>query len=324
MKHIALIGFGRIGQMHYQLIQQLPGLNVKYVVDPVVRHDIEITPLDKLQQVLTDPDISGVAIATSSDAHLELIELCMQHQKNIFCEKPISYDVGKLKSLKQKLLHHKARLQVGLNRRFDKDFSELKARIQQGEIGDIRIIKITNRDPKRPELEFVKRSGGLLYDFVIHDFDMLNYLTGKTVTDIAIQGDALIELQLQQLNDIDTAIIHLKLSDGSLAIIDVSRESGVGYDQRIEIHGATGLLKVENHCLSTITHHSESGGSNPNFKYSFVERYQDAYQQQFAAFRDLLSDEMAQPVVGINEIIAAVELADRTTKILNRSKVEQL
>lgn len=313
MKHIALIGFGRMGKMHFDILNALPEFKVKYVVDHKTGDNI--IPVSELDSLLQDDELDGVVIATSSDAHVEMIELCSRYQKKIFCEKPISYQVDTLKYLQQTLSERNADVQVGLNRRFDPHFSELQRRLKQGEIGDIQVVKITNRDPKRPDLEFAKRSGGLIYDFVIHDLDMVNFLCDAEVIDIAILSDALIEPKLKEFNDFDTALINLKLDNGALVAIDVSRESGVGYDQRIEVLGQKGMLKIDNQYPTTLSHNHQQGRYADLPYYSFVERYHDAYKQQFRAYASWLAGEMTGPQVGLAQIISAVALADRITSL---------
>ncbi len=315
MKHVALIGFGRMGKMHFDILNALPEFKVKYIVDH--KAGDKLIPVSELESLLQDDTLDGVVIATSSDAHLEMIDLCSRYQKKIFCEKPISYQVHTLQQLQQTLSERNAAVQVGLNRRFDPHFSELQQRLKQGEIGEIQVVKITNRDPKRPDIEFAKRSGGLIYDFVIHDLDMVNFLCEAEVIDIAIISDALYEPRLKELNDCDTALISLKLGNGAVVAIDVSRESGVGYDQRIEILGQKGMLKVDNQYPTTLSHSHQHGRYADLPHYSFVERYREAYKQQFRAYASWLAGEITRPKVGLEQIISAVALAEKITNLKN-------
>jgi len=313
MKQILLVGFGRMGKMHYERLNALPDIAVTYVVDHQAGD--QVYPVSDLESLLQNESLDGVVIATSSDAHVEMIELCSRYHKKIFCEKPISYHVDTLRELQQNLSARDADVQVGLNRRFDPHFSELQKRLQAGEIGRPQIIKITNRDPKRPDLAFAKRSGGLIYDFVIHDLDMVHFLTNAAVEEIAIFSDALIDPRLKEFQDVDTALISLKLDSGALVAIDVSRESGIGYDQRIEVLGEKGMLKVDNQVPTTLSQLRSQGRSSDLPYYSFVERYQEAYQSQFQAYASWLDGALDNPVVGLKQMMAAVELADRISSV---------
>lgn len=316
MKSVALLGYGRMGKMHAAILNQLPEFELKYIFDHHSGEDV--LPVSELVNGLQDPELDGVIIATSSDAHIEMIDICSRYQKKIFCEKPISYQIESIRQLRETLTDRGSEVQVGFNRRFDPHYSALKQRLDDGEIGEAQIIKITNRDPVRPDLAFAKRSGGLIYDFVIHDLDMVDYLSETSVTDIAVFADALIDERLRAFNDYDTALISLKLDSGALVAIDVSRESGIGYDQRIEVLGQKGMLKVDNQTPATLMQRHEKGTYQENPYFSFVERYQAAYRNQFLAYADWLNDHLSAPAVGLDQLEKALVLADRISAKLKQ------
>lgn len=323
MLTVALIGFGRIGKMHYQILAQLKSINVRYIVDDVTDHASllnirlsEGTPPPRLKRiadlhdVLTDQSIDAVIICTSSDAHVTLIEEAIKHQKAIFCEKPVSFDIKTLTRLRDHLNQANIKCQVGLNRRFDPDYLTLQHRLHSGEIGAPHIIKITNRDPRSPDPKFVKKSGGLFYDFNTHDFDMLYFLTCQSVKEAFVMGDALIDPRLKTLYDIDTAIITLKLANDALVVIDTSRETQFGYDQRIEIFGENGMLRVDNMSESTLQMVSSLGETHALPYWSFVERYKQAYRNEFLAFIDYVTIPNAQSPASIDDMMRSVRVAN--------------
>ncbi len=317
MLKVALIGFGRMGQMHYELMSNMACYEIKYIVDdaPVSKtlhcqaERVSSTELDK---ILADTDIDAVIIAASTAVHVALIEKAIQFKKAVFCEKPVSLSLDVLNALKAKIDDHQVKFQVGLNRRFDPDFLNLKQQLANQVIGRPYIIKITNRDPQRPDLSFVKDSGGLFYDFNVHDFDMVHFLTGKSVVETQVMGDALIDPQLKAFNDIDTAIISKKLNDGTLVVIDSSRETSYGYDQRIEVHGEKGMLQVDNLLENTVQSITSQGTAHATVHWSFVERYQKAYENELLHFHDyVLADEALPSPAGIDDMMAAVEVAQK-------------
>jgi myo-inositol 2-dehydrogenase/D-chiro-inositol 1-dehydrogenase len=312
--NIALIGCGRIGKMHYNKLKFTSGLKVKYIVDDYVKNseypNTIIKRISDLDNVLSDPDLEAVIIAASSSAHVELIRTVARHGKHIFCEKPISFNVEILNEVKKEIKKSGIKFQVGLNRRFDPDFTALKKSIDKGTIGSVQIIKITNRDPKKPDLGFASKSGGLFFDFNTHDFDMVHYLTGQKITEVYAIGNALIEPKLKELGDIDTTLISLKLESGALVMIDCSRETNFGYDQRIEVFGSKGMLQVDNisETLMTCTSHETSVESQLPY-WSFIERYENAYMQELTSFRDYLNDDIAESPVNIEDMIKSVKVA---------------
>ena len=198
-------------------------------------------------------------------------------------------------------------------------------KINKNEIGNIHIIKIINRDPKRPNINFAARSGGLFFDFNTHDFDMIHYLTGNQILEIYAMGDALVQPELKEICDIDTAIITLKLNNNGFAIIDSSRETNFGYDQRIEIFGSKGMIKLENNnknSMSYISNENYVQSSLPHW--SFIERYKESYINEFNAFINYISKDNVPSPVSIDNMIEAVRIAQAAYLSYNKNKLVNL
>lgn len=326
---IAVIGTGRIGKMHTEnIIRYFPEVKVKAVVNNIVEKEwasqlnIPIAT-DHCDDVLNDPEIRAVVIATSSDAHVDLIKRAAAADKDIFCEKPIASEPQQIREATDAANSANVILQIGYNRRFDPNFQALKDAIQSGEIGEPHIIKITNRDPKRPDLNFIPRSGGLFLDFNVHDFDMARFLTGSEIAAIYATGAALVDPQIAVLGDIDTAVITLKLKNGAYCVIDSSRETHYGYDQRIEVFGSKGSLQVDN-LTSTTTHLTTAQGTiRPTPLYSFVERYKEAYIMQFQEFFECINDRR-QPCITGDDAMQAVSIALAANRSLKEKKMVAL
>lgn len=311
--NILVIGCGRIGRMHIDnLLCAFPNVNIKKIVDsqldPAWARQRNITLLKKedLEMALNDDAIHAVLIASSSFEHVKLICKAAQAGKHIFCEKPISFDEKKLQHANNICNENNVKLQVGLNRRFDPDFIRVKQCVETGQIGDIHIIKITNRDPKRPDLDFIPRSGGLFLDFSVHDFDMLRFISNSEITEVFASGANLVDPEIGRLGDIDTCIISVKLANGALCVIDASREAQYGYDQRLEVFGSKGNILARNTQPSCTRLSTTQGVNSEKPYYSFVERYQTAYCNQFAAFFDAI----------INDTETAVSASDMKKAII--------
>ncbi len=310
--NLLIIGCGRIGKMHVDnVLQNFPHVHIQAIIDDHLDTDwaktrhLNVLPKTAFAETLQDQSIQAVLIAASSAEHVDLITQSAKAGKHIFCEKPISFDVELLDEIDTLTKQQGVKLQVGLNRRFDPEFVRAKAVLDSGEIGEPHIIKITNRDPLRPELNFIPRSGGLFLDFNIHDLDMLRFISGAEITEVYAMGANLIDPKIGKLGDLDTTIISVKLSNGALCAIDSSRETHYGYDQRLEIFGSKGKATVHN-TRPTSTHAlTEQGTSSGKLHWSFVERYAEAYRQQLADFFHALETDGAVPV-GYQEIKQAV------------------
>src|SRR5699024_6099022 len=160
----------------------------------------------------------------------------------IFCEKPISFSDEETVEAFKMVEKAGVKFQIGFNRRFDKNFSAIREGIVADKIGDIHLLKITSRDPKPPELDYIKTSGGMFYDMKIQDFNMGRFIVRQEIVEGYAQGGNLVDPKIVEIGYMDTSIITLKFEDGCLGVIDNSREAVYGYDQRIEVFGNKGAL----------------------------------------------------------------------------------
>ncbi|MFC1543173.1 inositol 2-dehydrogenase [Candidatus Neomarinimicrobiota bacterium] len=309
-----LIGAGRIGRMHAEnIISHLPDVFLKAVADPKLddgwaeKIGIQVCSLDE-RTLLDDPEIEAVVIAASSTAHVDLVCAAAQAGKQIFCEKPIAFKPEAINKTISAVKSAGVRFQVGFNRRFDPDFVTVKKALASGKIGTPHIIRVTNRDPIRPDPAYIPDSGGLFMDFSVHDFDMARFMSGSEVEEVYAAGAALIDPEVERLGDIDTALITLKLTDGALCIIDLSRETNYGYDQQVEVFGSKGSISARNITPTNTVWCTAGGVFTDKPHYSFVERYEAAYIAELRAFFTNVRDQTPTPVSG-EDALAAVSIA---------------
>jgi len=289
--NLGIIGAGRIGKIHAMHLAHLPGVRVKAISDIQVD---QIKPwaeqlgipviTNRNEEVMEDPDIHAVLICSPTDTHPGLIRRLAALGKHIFCEKPISFDYKQTKQVIDEVAKAGVLLQTGFNRRFDANFMRVKQAIVAGDIGRPHLIKVTSRDPEPPPYEYIRSSGGLLLDMSIHDLDMVRYLSGSEVEEIYAQGAVLVDPKIGELGDIDTAVIMLKLMNGMLGVIDNSRRSVYGYDQRVEVFGSGGKLVVHNEYPNQVEWSTADGTYRDKPKFFFLERYKDSYLAEMLAF----------------------------------------
>ena len=287
--NLAIIGFGRIGRIHAANILAAEDINLQMIVDPIL--DVNKILTDKgirqskdIGDLFDLRNIDGVIICSPSKYHVDQIKQISQKTKNIFCEKPLGLSINEIMEAKTLVDNNKLNLHVGFNRRFDPDFSSLKMAISSGEIGDIHTIKIISRDPSPPPISYIKKSGGIFLDMTIHDFDMVKYLSGSEISKIYAKGGCFIDPEIKKANDIDTAIINMSLKNGALAIINNSRKAVYGYDQRIEVLGSRGTLKVGNKLLNGVQKGTKNGFTRANPKNFFIDRYEKSYKKEILDF----------------------------------------
>ena len=251
MINVGIIGAGRIGQVHMKSIMTgVPQAKVLAVADPYMKPEVaawlENAGVEKItkdyHEILDDPRIDAVLICASTDQHAPLSIEAIRAGKHVFCEKPVDHSLGRIEEVKAALeaSPKKIKYQVGFNRRFDHNYRAIRKAVEDGKIGKVEFIRISSRDPEPPSPAYVAVSGGIFLDMMIHDLDMLRYLSGDEVEEVTAYGANLVDPEIGKAGDVDTVVISAKLKSGALAAIDGCRKAVYGYDQRGEVFGSKG------------------------------------------------------------------------------------
>ena len=320
MLNIALLGAGRIGQIHAANIAAHPGSHLYAVVDPwnnavqalATQYDAQVMTLE---HVLNDPNIDAVVIASATNQHADQIELAARHGKAIFCEKPIHLNLKRVAACLETVEAHKTPLFIAFNRRFDPDFHQLKAQYQAGQIGKAESLLIVSRDPAAPPADYIKVSGGLFRDMTIHDFDMVRFIMDEEPNSVYAYASNIVDPAIGRAGDVDTATIVLGFTSGTQATIINSRRSGYGYDQRIELHGEKGLLRTNNVLQNRVVCLTKPGTIQANPQDFFLERYADSYKAEWHHFVTALQQNTPLNCTGIDGL-RALWIADKAYESL--------
>ena len=311
---VGLIGAGRIGQLHAaNIVRHIRHAKLVAVADikeeaakkialeygiPKIRKDF--------RAVVEDPEVDAVLICTSTETHAEIIRAAAAAHKHIFCEKPLALDLKEIDEILEIVQKNNVKLQVGFNRRFDPHFLAAKEVILSGKLGRLNILKITSRDPTPPSIDYIKVSGGIFLDMTIHDFDMARFLMGEEAVEIYATGAVLVDPQIGEAGDIDTAIVVLRFQSGALGVIDNSRRAVYGYDQRVEVFGEHGMVKVENPRLNQAVLLTKGGEQASTLPYFFIERYTESYIRELSVFIQTILEGKDPPVTGWDGKMAVV------------------
>jgi myo-inositol 2-dehydrogenase/D-chiro-inositol 1-dehydrogenase len=305
---VGIIGAGRIGRLHAEHLSfRVKNAEVAAVSDVVSQAaeacastcGIKSAYTDH-RRILEDPDISAVIVCSSTDTHSQMIVEAADAGKQIFCEKPIDFDLAKIDEALDKVERAGVKLQIGFNRRFDPSFRKLYDSIQEGKIGTPQILRITSRDPEPPPIEYVRVSGGLFLDMTIHDFDMARFLIGSEVEEVFATGGVMIDPRVRDVDDVDTAVITLIFENGVLGTIDNSRQAVYGYDQRVEVFGSAGVIMADNNTPTRVRMIDAQGTKGDLPLYFFLERYTEAYVREMQVFVDCVRKDEYPPVTGID------------------------
>lgn len=316
---IGIIGAGRIGKLHAENITRF----LQNKVEIVGISDVFLPEETRLwakglgiglittdaQQLIVHPEIEAIIICSSTDTHANFIIAAAREGKHVFCEKPIDLSAQKGLEAIDCAKEHKVKLQLGFNRRFDHNFQKIKNLTEQGNVGDIQIVKITSRDPEPPKPSYVEKSGGIFLDMMIHDFDMARYQAGSEILEVYATGAVLVDPEIGKAGDVDTAVVTLKFANGALGVIDNSRKAVYGYDQRVEVFGSKGMAKAENDRETTVHLSTVEAVSCDKPLYFFLQRYNQAFIEEITSFVEAV--EQDKPVLvsgedGLQNMVAAL------------------
>ncbi len=302
---IAVLGTGRIGKMHAELIsRQVPGLDLHSVFDVfaesanTVGADLRCHVAESAEEVMAS-DVDAVAICTSTDTHVDLVVAAAEAGKAIFLEKPISLNLAEVDRALAAVEAAGVPLQVGFNRRFDAAHAAVQQAVADGSVGDVHMVRITSRDPSPPPIEYIKVSGGIFNDMTIHDFDMARFVTGSEVVQVYATAAVRVDPAIGEAGDVDTAVVVLTHENEAITTIDNSRQAVYGYDQRVEVFGSGGMAVSENPRSHTAEVHGPDGTTLTNIPYFFLERYIPSYLAEWSGFVDGLKTGQ-MPVTGLD------------------------
>ncbi|WPO70409.1 MULTISPECIES: Gfo/Idh/MocA family oxidoreductase [unclassified Streptomyces] len=312
---IGLIGTGRIGTFHSAALSRHPDVTSLVVADadPVRAAGLAArtgaVPAPSVDDVFTI-GVDAVVITAATAAHAELIGRAARAGLPVFCEKPIALDLpGTLAALAEVEAAGTV-LQLGFQRRFDAGYAKAREAVRAGRLGRLHTVRAITSDPAPPPAAYLPLSGGLYRDCLVHDFDVLRWVTGREVTQVYATGSDAGPAMFREAGDVDTAAAVLTLDDGTLATATATRLNGAGYDVRMELAGELDQLAVGLDDRTPLTSAEPAGPPAPDKPWpGFLERFALAYEAELAAFVEVVRGERANPCDG-REALHALRIAE--------------
>jgi myo-inositol 2-dehydrogenase/D-chiro-inositol 1-dehydrogenase len=293
---VAVLGAGRMAQIHFLTLASMPRVQVIVVADP--------------NEAIHDPEVQVVLIVTPTATHASLIEASIRAGKAVWSEKPIALDMAETARVVDLAKSTGVPVQIGFMRRFDPGYRRAKETIMNGALGRLETFRALSRDTYPPSLKFLRTSGGLFLDMAVHDLDLARFLVGE-VEDVEAWGSVLIDERFAQADDVDTAVTMLRFRNGALGVIETSRRSAWGYDVRTEVAGALGKVVVEAPQKTQIVYSREFGFEGDHFE-NFPDRFETAYRRELESFFGALAaGRMPEP--GPTEALETLRLAVAVT-----------
>ena len=317
MNHVALFGAGRIGRIHAANLCSLPGLRLTHVCDPVPEQAAALAQITGAaastpEAALADPAVQAVVIASPTSTHYELIERSAAAGKHIFCEKPVDLSAERARECAARVRAADVACMIGFQRRFDPTFEQAVAELRRGEIGEPEMLIVTSRDPAAPPADYIRHSGGIFRDMLIHDFDVFRWVLcadGDEAQWLSAAGSVLTDPAIAELGDADSTAVTIRTRKGRLCQINTSRRAAYGYDQRFEILGSRGMLQCGNETRTRVLRWGADGVRADNPEAFFLQRYAAAYRAEINHFFACLQSG-ARPGTTVEDGVQAQLLAD--------------
>ena len=325
MIDFALFGIGFIGSVHLKCIASNPRTRLTWVYD-VNRQAAEKAATstgarvaESPEQALQAADVDAALIASSTNTHADLLTASVKAGKAVLCEKPIDLDIARVRACVAEVEPAGVPIGIGFNRRFDPNHREVYGLIRGGKIGKVEMAIFTNRGPAPPPISYVKVSGGQMRDQTVHFFDLARFILGDEPVEVFAAGACLVDPAIGEAGDIDTSMVTLRMQSGALCLIDSSRRTGYGYDERIEVFGSAGLAESERQRPRGVSCYSGDKIVQDGLHPGWFERMEPTYGLSLDAFVTALEEGKA-PSPGLADGLKAQVLAEAAVKSLRENR----
>ena len=300
---VGVLGVGRIGQMHSELIaRRAEGASLVAVYDVFeegaqsVAAEFGARAAASPEELINADDVDAIAVCTPTDTHIDFLVAAAKAGKPVFMEKPLSLDLSEVERGIAAAQAGGISVQVGFNRRFDASHKAVRDTVASGQIGEVQMVRITSRDPAPPPVSYIDSSGGIFLDMTIHDFDMARYVTGSEVVEVYATGAVMVDPAIGEAGDLDTVVVVMTHENGAITTIDNSRQAVYGYDQRVEAFGSAGMVASDNPGVTTTSKRTATGSAGSTIPYFFLDRYIPSYLAEWTDFVAMVRDDAPSPV----------------------------
>ena len=284
---VAVIGAGMMGADHIKRLHtRIHGADVAAVVDiDLDRANAAIAGIPGAKAFATaaeayaSGDVNAVLIATPGFLHEQALLEALPLDIPILCEKPLTPDAGSAwKIVQAEVEAGRKRIQVGFMRRYDAEYAELGGLIRGGELGELLMLHCRHRNPSTPA-GFTNEM--LINDSVVHEFDVIRYLTGEEITSVQVRlGKASSKAPAGQH---DPQHVLIETESGVLADVEIFVNAKFGYEVATEAAFEEAIVNIGRDGGPYVR---RSGGWGGKVTPSFVERFGAAYDVEVQSWVD--------------------------------------
>ncbi|MFE9922466.1 Gfo/Idh/MocA family oxidoreductase [Streptomyces sp. NPDC005774] len=312
---IGVIGTGRIGTIHAHTLSRHRDVGSLILTDAdparaqALAHRLGETAAPGVDEIYTW-GVDALVITTATSAHAELIGRAARSGLPVFCEKPIALDLAGTLQAVSEVEAAGTVLQMGFQRRFDPGYTGAREAVRSGRLGRLHTVRAMSSDPEPPPAGYLPQSGGLYRDTLIHDFDIVRWVTGREIVDVYAAGSDAGPAMFREADDVDTGAALLTLEGGTLAVLTATRMNGAGYDVRMELAGERDQIVVGLDDRTPIASTEPTGPPAADKPWmGFLERFGPAYQAELNGFVEVVRGDRANPCDG-REALQALRVAE--------------
>lgn len=293
---VALLGAGSIGAVHAQNLANHPTFDLRWV------SDLDIDRAERLctsygavatgspEQAVAAENTDAVVIASATAAHKDHVLLAAKHGKAVLCEKPVAMSLHDAAACIQAAADAGVVAAMGFNRRLDSAYGALQRSVADGEIGPVEMMRLVSRSDTPPAPQSAAHSGGMIREKGAHFFDLACWIAASDPVEIQALGGCLIDPAYADYDDVDTAMLTLRLENGALVGFDFGRRTTYGCDEMIEVFGSGGLLNADRQPVTGITRLAGERRTSPGLDESWRSRFADTYVRELDSFAAAIKD----------------------------------
>ncbi|XP_019514114.1 PREDICTED: uncharacterized protein LOC109391199 isoform X1 [Hipposideros armiger] len=265
-----------------------------------------VVPERDADVVLTDQRVSGVIVCSPPEAASQIVMAALRAGKGVLCEGLPGLDRQTAASCFDEADRRGRPLVCGFYKRFDPAVQFLHKKVCDGHtLGRLHRVTVISSVYPAASPGLLRKSGGVFYSVAVHDVDIVSTLLGERTPDTVFTlGSALCQ-DVASLKDADTVVISMKFPSGAIVSLDISQHCTKSCDQRLEVHGSQGSLRLDNQKPLGI---SSQGPALSLVTQTQAERYQEAYRQLFRHFLRTLQGK-EPPAVSREQLLGALRVA---------------
>ena len=323
---VGIIGLG-VGRKHFEALNSHPSCQVSSVYDfseKKLENFSNVYPdiraVINADELLEDPDIDIVSIASYDNYHYEQIIKAINNNKHVFVDKPLCLYEEEAREIRSLLTKHpRIKISSNLVLRTCPRFIRIKEAVASGEMGRLfsiegdyywgRIGKLT--EGWRKDMEFYS----IVYGAALHMIDLVLWLTGKLPVEVHAYGNN-IATENSELKYNSFAVLLMKFEDGTVAKVTGNGGAVYPHFHRLAVFG------TKKTAIHDITGAKWLETSDPDVELrDIVEGYpaKEKRGNVIATFVDSIINDKASPIVPANDVFDAMSVCFAAEKAINKS-----